>query len=173
MFLTLDEQMALVDPPNYDPGRLSVALCRLALSTGIHPVVWSRPNEYALRLSSQYLDYSRPKTLKKITVPWSCAMKDPWVLPVLAKVVGRTPEYYAEIVSQRAHEVGITDRTAFLRLRHSHIVDLARLGYDPFTISHRTGTSLSSIGRHYTVGMAEAKRLTEEEKGYLTWLIEP
>jgi hypothetical protein len=120
-----------------------------------------------------YLDYSRPKTLKRVTIPWSAALREPGVLPVLAKAVGRTPEYYAEVVSQRAREVGIADRTAFLRLRHTHIVNLARLGFEPYYISHRTGTSFSSIGRHYTVGMAEAKRLTEEEKGYLTWLIEP
>jgi hypothetical protein len=99
-------------------------------------------------------------------------MKESGVVQVLAHATGRSPEYYAEVVSQVAQEEGIPGRTAFLRLRHTHIVNLARLGYDAFTISHRTGTSLSSIGRHYTVGMAEAKRLTDEERGYLTWLID-
>lgn len=172
MFLSVEEQVRLTGPPGHATDQLSVALCRLGLSTGIHPAVWSRPHEYGLRLSSNYLDYSRPKTLKRVTIPWSTAMRESGVLTVLARATGRTPEYYAQLVSGLADERGVPGRTAFLRLRHTHIVNLARLGYDAFTISHRTGTSLSSIGRHYTVGMAEGKRLTEGERAYLTWLTE-
>ena len=172
VFLSVQEQEALTGPPGHAVDQLSVALCRLALSTGIHPAVWSRPHEYGLRVSSSYLDYHRPKTFKHVTIPWSTAMKESGVLTVLAHATSKTPEYYAQLVSGHAEAAGIPGRTAFLRLRHTHIVNLARLGYDAFTISHRTGTSLSSIGRHYTVGMAEGRRLTEQERGYLAWLIE-
>lgn len=174
LFLSVQEQMRLTGRQHDGPvSDLSVALSRLALSTGIHPCVLAQPQVYRLSFSAQYIDWCRPKTFKRVTLPWSKAMQEPGVFESLTPKVHRTSTYYAEVVSRAAEHAGIKGRTAFLRLRHSHMVNLARLGYDPFLITHRTGTSLGSIGRHYTVGMAEAKRLTGEEKDYLEWLIEP
>ena len=166
--------MRLTGQPQDGPvDSLSVALSRLALSTGIHPCVLAQPQVYRLSFSAEYIDWCRPKSFKRVTLPWSKAMKQDGVFEALTPKVKRSSTYYAQVISQAAEDAGIQGRTAFLRLRHSHIVDLARLEYNPFTITHRTGTSLGSIGRHYTVGMAEAKRLTGAEKAYLEWLIEP
>ncbi len=153
-----------------DPGQ---ALVMCILSTGMHPSVLSRPDDFALDITPDYYSYMRPKTLKPVSHPWSrlMASTDGWL--TIKDLLGSHRSWYHAECARIGSEAGIPFKVGPNMLRHEMFSNLARIGYDPFTISHRAGTSLDTIGRYYTVGMADAKRLTPTELAFLQELMDP
>jgi hypothetical protein len=180
--LSVADQIALLAelPTAQDDGELGQgrAVAALILSTGMHPCVISQPLKYLYTADGHYYSYRRAKTRKPITGSWSSMLADhgPDGLTLAAWLMehksGRTTRWYNHVTALAGEAAGILGRLGPLRLRHTHFVDLARLGYDPYTIAHRTGTSPDTIWSYYSVGMAEMKRLTEHERTWLDWLLE-
>ncbi len=168
VFLTVTQQQVLLNAGDFDgmvgKGR---ALSALVLSTGVHPSVLSLPEEHAVELAECYWSWRRAKTAKPVVGAWS-----PWLLrteavPVIKALLGKSPQWLSGLIAAAGAHAGIPGRVAFNRLRHTYFVNLARLGVDPWTISNMAGTDLNPVGRYYTVGMMERRRL---EPAQVEWL---
>jgi len=146
---------------------------RLFLSVPIHPTVLEHPISYGLSMGLRYYSFHRAKTDKKVMGAWSAAMTDPAVIGKVLPLSGATRRWYHQLTSDHAQDRGIADLCGPLRLRHTYFCNLARLGTDPFSIAHRSGTGLASIYQHYTVGMGESSLLSPEELLFLMWLMLP
>jgi len=147
------------------------ALIRMILSTGMHPCVFERPDQYGITWNDKYYTWVRPKNNKAIQGNWSKAMQEPGILDILKTKMKRSREWYFMIVRDRGKEVGIKGLCP-LQLRHAYFVNRARLGHNAFDISHGAGTGMDVIYKHYTIGMGESKSLSQEDRGFLEWLME-
>lgn len=171
LYLTVENQRALLDAScSISLGNL---LSRLILSTGIHPAVLSKPNRFSLQFDDTYYSYKRPKSLHPVSGAWSTAMRENDILLSLRGYLGRSTRYYQSWLEVQGKRANAAQRLGPLQLRHTYFVNKARLGTDAFTIAHASGTSIRTIMRHYTVGMAESKRLTDDERRFLEWLMDP
>jgi hypothetical protein len=146
---------------------------RLFLSVPIHPTVLEHPISYGLSMGLRYYSFHRAKTDKKVMGAWSAAMTDPAVIGRVLPLAGATRRWYHQLTSDHARDRGIAGLCGPLRLRHTYFCNLARLGTDPFSMAHRSGTGLGSIYQHYTVGMGESSLLSPEELKFLVWLMLP
>lgn len=156
-----------------DAPDLGQALVMFFLSTGAHPCVLADPSTYALSITPDFYSYLRPKSFAPVSHPWSKLMTKTLAWTEIRRSLGASIQWYAQETARIGEAAGVPDRVAPNRLRHDMFTNLARLGYDPFTIMHRAGTSLHSIGRFYTVGTADVKRLTKPEVAFLKELMEP
>jgi len=168
MLLTVPQQMALLGAGDYDghagKGR---ALASLVISTGVHPSVLAFPEDHDLEFTECYWSWRRAKTDAPLVNPWS-----PWMLrtdavPVVQKLLGKTPQWLGELTAAAGRACALPGRVGFNRLRHTYFVNLARLGVDPWAISQMAGTHLDTIGRFYMVGKREAKVLSPAQVEWL------
>lgn len=142
----------------------------LMLSTGMHPRVLSQKS-YNLTWDKDYYSWNRPKTLKKLRGSWSKAMKEGDNLGHLNKLRGRTPQRLWQIIDELGGKCGLTG-VCPLQCRHTHFVNRARLGHNAFDIAHGASTDLNTIYDYYTIGMGESKKLSDEDRRFLEWLME-
>ena len=180
--LSVPDQVALLtgletapDDGELGQGR---AISALILSTGMHPCVLADPTKYLFTQDKHYFSYKRAKNKKPIMGSWSHMLSDrgsddeslaEWVMGQKSR---KSTRWYNHVIALAGESAGIIGRLGPLRLRHTHFVDLARLGYDPYTIAHRTGTHPDTIFSYYTIGMNESKRLTDHERTLLDWIME-
>lgn len=165
-FLTVEQQRLLVEGKGFP-----TALCRLLLSTGMHPSVLTQYDVCRLTFDSDQYSYQRPKTRRKIIGLWSRAMREPGMLEEIVRNVGCSRVWYYQVVARRIATKCMT-RGSPLTLRHTYFVNRARLGHNVLDIAHSAGTSMDTIYRYYTVGMGDAKRLSEDDLEFLRWLME-
>ena len=166
--LTVDAQKLLIESlkgKEYDSER---TLTILMISTGMHPLVLAEPQIHALAWNPNYAEWKRPKTSVQIHVNWSLAMKE--VLPYLGALKGCTRQWYWDIVKSAGKAGGISGLCP-LQLRHTHFVNLARMGYSESDLRIESGTNQNTISHHYLTGLREIKRLTPEDKVFLEWLM--
>jgi len=142
----------------------------LMLSTGMHPRVLSKKN-LSLTWDKDYFSWKRPKTNKKLMGAWSKAMKEGDNLGHLGKLRGKTPQRLWQIIDELGEKCGSTG-VCPLQLRHTHFVNRARLGHNAFDIAHGASTDLKTIYNFYTIGMGESKKLSQEDRQFLEWLME-
>ena len=164
--LSIDEQRRLIEKA--EPREK--ALIIFMISTGAHPVVLT-DRKYKLDWTEKYYSWNRPKSHRKIRGAWSRAMCEGDLLKELRKVRSKTPGYYWALISLIGLDIGIKG-VCPLQLRHTYFVNRARLGHNPFDISHGAGTSLETVHDYYTIGMGESKAMPDEDREYLSWLME-
>jgi integrase len=165
--LTVEEQRKLIDGAE----RPIKALIVFILSTGAHPSVLTDAKHNLDLTSDRHYSWNRPKTGKAVGGSWSAAMLKGGLHKELKKLSKRKVNTLWYFLADYGGQVEIKGLCP-LQLRHTHFANMARLGYDPFTISHRSGTSISTIQMHYTIGLGEMKKLTDTDRKYLEWLME-
>ncbi len=163
--LSIDEQRRLID--NAVPRLRTLVV--FMLSTGAHPSVLT-DRGYSLDWTKDYYSWNRPKTFKKVRGSWSRAMREQ-DLKELRKIRSKTGGYYWELIKDLGDSVGLKGLCP-LQLRHTHFVNRARLGHNPFDIAHGASTSLETVYDYYTLGMGESKRLSDDDRHFLEWLME-
>ncbi len=167
--LTVEQQRKLIDKAE---GKVKAILV-FFISTGAHPSVLSR-KEYSLDLDDEtYYSWNRPKTNAEVAQTYPKALQDKELRKALSskRTRGKDPTRYWQIIRKLGEEVGIKGLCP-LQLRHTHFANRARLGHDVFSIAHGSGTSLNTIGKYYTIGLGESKKLSEEDRRFLEWLME-
>lgn len=164
---TVDAQKKLVESAT-GPAR---SLVVLFLSTGMHPAVLATPSAFSCAWDANFVAWKRPKTLKPITMAWSAAMREGDALEDITHLKGLTRQYLHGLVSVAGNEAGIKDANP-RALRHDYFCNRARLGHNPFDISHSSGTDLDTVYRFYTVGMNDAQKLSRADQDWLHWLME-
>lgn len=171
--MTVLQQRSMIQ--DYDPSDpdFGEALVMFFLSTGTHPCVLESPDVYGLTITPDFYSYVRPKNRTPVSFTWSKLMTRTRAWVQIADHLGLSIQWYAQETARIGRLCKIPDRVAPNRLRHDMFTNLARIGLDPFSIMHRAGTSLHSIGRFYTVGMADSKRLTDDERNWLKELMDP
>jgi hypothetical protein len=170
-FFSVLEQKRLIDGDLDGQSGLGRALMRLSLSTGIHPIMLSDPERYAVHLGPKYYNWKRAKTSKRVEGVWSPAMLESEVLARIEANLGASVQWYGECAYAAERSAGLPYREPFRIGRRTFFVNLARLDFHPLLISNSAGTGLSSIDRFYAVGWRERKQLTQEEKTWLSWLM--
>lgn len=168
---TVAEQRLLLNGDLEGQDGLGRCLMRLSLSTGIHPIVWSRPQDYQVTITPEYYGWSRAKNKKPILNAWSPAMLDDGVRHRVYMVQGKSPQWLGQCAYEAEKAAGLPYREPFRIGRRTFFVNLARLGLDPWTISQSSGTSLDTIGRFYMLGAKERKRLGQVDLDWLEWLM--
>lgn len=171
--ISVEQQVKLLEGLNTADPDLRQVVTLFFLSTGSHPAVLADPIRHDFKITPDYYSYCRPKSFTPITFRWSRMITQHTLWKVLRDNLGATIQYYGQLTADLGKEAEVPYRVGPNRLRHEMFCNLARLGYDPFTIKHRTGTSLNTIGRYYTVGLAESKILTPEEKAWLREVMDP
>jgi integrase len=146
------------------------ALLILMLSTGMHPRVLSQV-KYKLVWTEDYHSWNRPKTNNKIMGNWSKAMREGDNLGHLNKLRGKTPQRLWQIIDELGERCKVTGLCP-LQLRHTYFVNRARLGHNAFDIAHGAATDLRTVYSFYTIGMGESKKLSQEDREFLEWLME-
>lgn len=167
--LTVQEQRKLIDKAE---GK-ERAILIFFLSTGAHPSVLSDVKfSLDLKKSDNYYSWARPKTNAEVGGSFSKAMtKQVRTILLSKKVYGRDPTRFWQIIEKLGRDVGI-EGVCPLQLRHTHFANRARLGHDIFSIVHGSGTSLNTIAKYYTFGLNESKKLSEDDRHFLEWLME-
>ena len=94
-------------------------------------------------------------------------MREDDALSELVKLRGLTPQRLWQIIEGLGQKVGIKGLCP-LQLRHTHFVNRARLGHNPFDIAHGAATDLQTVYTYYTIGMGESKSLSKEDRAFLT-----
>ena len=147
------------------------ALIVFILSTGAHPSVLT-DKKHNLDLSDdEHYSWNRPKTRKRVMFSWSKAMLKGSLYKELRRFKKKKPNACWYLLSVLGGDLKIKG-VCPLQLRHTHFANMARLGYDLFTIAGRSGTSIDTIQQFYALGMGEMKRLSEDDRKYLEWLME-
>ena len=164
--LSVEEQRRLIEKA--DPREKALIL--FVISTGAHPSVLT-DRQYKLDWNDKYYSWNRPKTHRKIRGAWSRAMREDSLFKELRKLRSKTPGYCWELISSIGKSIGIKGICP-LQLRHTYFVNRARLGHNPFDISHGAGTSLQTVHDYYTIGMGESKAIPKQDRDYLSWLME-
>jgi len=164
--LSVEEQRRLIEKA--DPREKALIL--FVISTGAHPSVLT-DRQYKLDWNDKYYSWNRPKTHRKIRGAWSRAMREDSLFKELRKLRSKTPGYCWELINSIGKSIGIKGICP-LQLRHTYFVNRARLGHNPFDISHGAGTSLQTVHDYYTIGMGESKAIPKQDRDYLSWLME-
>lgn len=171
VYLTVQEQIALLRGSYDGPSGLGRALCALVLSTGIHPVVLSEPETRGLYLGPTSYSWRRPKSRAQVCGPWSWFMVQPrdgfTAVDVVASNLYASPQWYGQVMALAGKEAGIHGRVAPLRCRRTHFFNLAVLGLDPWSISQSSGTSMATIGKFYLAGKRSQIALQPPELAFL------
>jgi hypothetical protein len=170
-FLSVPEQRRLLYGDLEGQDGLGRALMRLSLSTGIHPVLLSRPEDYSVVLGPDYYSWNRAKTSKKVEGVWSPAMLESGVLPLIRSNLGASIQWYGQCAYEAEKSAALPYRQPFQIGRRTYFVNLARMDLHPYLMSNSAGTSMDCIGRFYAVGWKERKRLSQEDLDWLTWLM--
>lgn len=170
-FLSVPEQRQLLDGDLESQTGLGRALMRLSLSTGIHPIMLSHPDRYAVHLGPKYYDWKRAKTSKRVEGLWSPAMLEDGVLQRIKDNLGASIQWYGDCAYAAERSAGLPYRRPFQIGRRTFFVNLARLDLHPLLISNSAGTGLGSIDRFYAVGWRERKQLSQPERDWLSWLM--
>lgn len=165
--LSVDEQRKLIESSEGPVKAMIVFM----LSTGAHPSVLS-DKKYNLDFKDDsYYSWNRPKSHKRVMSQWSKAMTEKALYKELRKIKGKSPGYYWLLISKLGEELKIPG-VCPLQLRHTHYVNRARLGHNMLDISHGSGTSINTIAQYYTIGMGQSKTLSEDDRAWLSWLME-
>ena len=150
---------------------MTKSLIIFLLSTGAHPSVITE-KQYHLDLSDKvFYAWNRPKTDKEVKGRWSKAMSEESRISDIKKFLRKKKGNPWYRISVLGDELGIPG-VCPLQLRHTHFVNRAMLGHNPFSIASGSGTSLGTIDSYYTLGIGGTKKLTEGDRKYLEWLME-
>lgn len=164
--LSVEIQRKLIDKAE---GKTK-ALLVLMLSTGMHPRVLSK-SKFKLTWNQDYYSWNRPKTMNKVRGNWSKAMRDGDLYAELNKLRNRTPQRLWQIIDDLGDSIKVTGLCP-LQLRHTYFVNRARLGHNAFDIAHGAATDLKTVYSFYTIGMGESKKLSQDDREFLEWLME-
>lgn len=165
--LSVADQRMLVDKAD---GHTKTLLL-LFLSTGMHPLCLSKTKRYGLSWDQLYISWVRTKNKKKCMFAWSNAMKTPGVLDSLWSLKNKSRQWYFILIKELGKENGIPGLCP-LQLRHNYFINRGRLGHNIYDISHSSGTSMDTVYNHYTIGLNEGKAISDEDRGFLRWLME-
>lgn len=142
------------------------------LATGIHPKCLNYPDTYKFNIGEYSVSWNRTKKKSSANcrLVLSSAMTEN-LDTIKSKIVGKSRVWLWKLV----HDAG--DRAKIhinpRRCRHTALCNFVRLDKDIFYIRSATGTSLDTVSDVYTVGIEDKARMTEEEKEWLKWLMEP
>jgi len=164
--LSVEQQRKMIEKA----GTREKALIVFLLSTGAHPSVLTE-KAYNFDWTEQYFSWNRPKTLEKVRGSWSRAMREDDLYKELRKLRSKTPGYLWELVRDIGNGVEVKG-VCPVQCRHTYFSNRARLGHNAFDIAHGAATSLDTIYDYYTIGMGEAKKLSDDDKRFLEWLME-
>lgn len=165
--LTVEQQRQLVAKAE---GKTK-ALLILILSTGMHPKILSK-NAYKLEWGPNYYTFLRTKTFKRLHGSWSPAMKERHGILIegVYRIKNRTPQRYWQLLKELGRECKISGLCP-LQCRKTYFVNRARQGVNAYDIAQAAQTSMSTIYHHYMKGSTERKRLSEDDKEWLDWLM--
>jgi hypothetical protein len=173
--LTVKQQRTILEPQIGDDGvdytdhRIR-ALMILSLSTGMHPKILSEPDRYGLTWTNDYFSWNRVKSRRQVQGAWSKAMREGQNLGYVKKLLGKDVSTYRKAIGGYCEPMKV--KMNMLTGRHTNFCNRARLGQDPFSIAHATGTSLKVIMQYYTIGVGEMGTLAEDDRAFLKWLCE-
>ena len=167
--LTIRQQERLI---SRTVGEKEKAALVLFLSTGIHPKCIAFPDEYKLSIGEYSMSWKRTKkkTEGTCTLSLSSAFRESRHT-IEKKLMGKSKVWLWTLVSRAGKRIEMTLNARLCR--HTALCNFVRLNKDIFYIRSATGTTLDTISGIYTIGIEDKKRMTQEERQWLEWLMEP